>query len=82
MIPVVHKRRATDWRTCQDIEPCGKVAFYLKKRPKIGEVVDNVVLVDGGQPDYGSEIWCGSCGALILEPILCQLEIDGGLGDD
>lgn len=50
MIRVIHKE-------------CGKVAFYFKKRVKIGEMVyiSNVVLLDGSQPVEYEPIICGSC---------------------
>jgi hypothetical protein len=45
-------------------KPCGKIAFYLNRKPQAGEVLasKDAMLVDGTHPQAGKVCVCGSCG--------------------
>lgn len=55
-----------------DILGCGKPAFYLKRKPLVGEEVlaSDAILLNGNTPKQGDPIICGSCrrplGAMVL----------------
>lgn len=52
---------------------CGGVAFYLKRKPTVGELAntDDAMLPSGEHPRLFSKIACGTCGAIIgyLDPL-------------
>lgn len=50
---------------------CGKIAFYLKRKPIKGEIMHSH---DAYDVVHNSEVRCKSCGALILSPTVDDIE--------
>lgn len=47
--------------------PCGKPALYVRVLPPTHEMpADNVILLDGTQPQRGDYLLCGSCDGPIV----------------
>ncbi len=59
-------------------EKCEGVAFYITNEPKSGERVSSsqAMLIDGGTPEYGSPMVCGSCQAPIGRPLMTNRLFD------
>lgn len=58
-------------------EPCGRIAFYLSKMPKVGDVMKSniVCMPDGKRVRAYDEVRCGSCGGL-MSNIIEDIELD------
>lgn len=54
--------------TTEDMEGCGKVAFYLTRMVMNGEILDADIAMypDGSIPTKGEKAKCGSCGKEIF----------------